>query len=63
LSKSLKRAYEKGFLDDSKFDYIRSLRKIRKHPERDSVSSHYGSDSSFDIKEVLPTRGFMKRRY
>lgn len=44
LNKNLKRAYEKGFFDDSKFDFIRSLRKIRRHPEQDSVSSHYGSD-------------------
>ena len=62
LNKSLKRAYEKGFLDDSKFDYIRSLRKIRRHPEQDSVSSHYGSDEEFDIRDVIPKRGFMKNR-
>ena len=43
-NKDLKRAYEKGFFDDSKFDFIRSLRKIRRHPEQDSVSSHYGSN-------------------
>ena len=62
MNKSLKRAYEKGFFDDSKFEYIRKLRKLRRHPERDSVSSHYGSDSSFDIKEELPRRGFMKKK-
>jgi hypothetical protein len=62
LNKNLKRAYEKGFLDESKYEFIHTLRKLRKHPEQDSVSSHYGSDESFDIKDVLPKRGFQKRK-
>jgi len=33
LKKDLKRSYEKGFLDDRKFDYIHILRKIRKKGE------------------------------
>lgn len=44
LNKNLKRSYEKGFLDESKYEFIQTLRKIRKHPDQDSVSSHYGSD-------------------
>lgn len=55
LNKNLKRAYEKTFLDESKFEYIHILRKIRrKGGDDDSVSSHYGSDDeSFDINEAI----------
>lgn len=62
LNKDLKRAYEKGFLDESKYDFIKTLRKKRRHPEQDSVSSHYNSDESWDIREALPKRGFQKKK-
>jgi len=54
LNRNLKRSYDKSHLDDKKFDYIRTLRKLRKKgPDEDSVSSHYQSDSSYNIKEEI----------
>jgi hypothetical protein len=61
LKKDLKRSYEKGFLDDRKFDYIHILRKIRRNGEElDSVSSHYGSDESFHINDSRPRKHNIK---
>lgn len=51
-NKDLKKAYEKGHLDDSKFEYIRELKDIRSKKKNDSVSSHGATDDEdFNIAE------------
>ena len=51
-NKALKKAYDKGHLSDSKFEFIKELKDIRTKKKGDSVSSHGGTDDEeFNIVE------------